>query len=164
MKMLDRLQEKPAVTVAVLLALIAVCWGYIILRASGTSILGGNRVYFLDLQTADLFDAPANSKSPMTAPSGGEGVRAYVFACGSCADASQRFVAYVEKFSEQAAAELKRPTAERNMEVYEKGHLVAAAPVQGIQPQWLSIDHRGASQVTESPWQRCDDAEECTPE
>lgn len=59
-------------------------------------------VYYYDLNTLQLFTAPADSPCPLATPSGDyqggpAGVRAHVLACGQCSDASQRYVGWLEK-------------------------------------------------------------------
>lgn len=62
-----------------------------------------HNIYYFDLGTNALYSAPSTSPTPMPAPSGKlgpngtlGGVRAYVFACGSCDDPASRFTAYLE--------------------------------------------------------------------
>jgi len=61
--------------------------------------------WYYDLNTGTLFTAPSGQLPPINAPSGptpsGEpaGVRAFVFACGECANPADRFPAYLQKFT-----------------------------------------------------------------
>jgi hypothetical protein len=60
--------------------------------------------YYYDLQTDKLFVDRAEKVAPIQSPMGEgklesgmpAGARAYVFSCGSCDDASERFVGYLE--------------------------------------------------------------------
>lgn len=57
--------------------------------------------YFYDLNTGDLFTAPADRPGPIETDSGlhqgmPAGVRAHVYACASCDDPSRRFIAWIE--------------------------------------------------------------------
>lgn len=65
-------------------------------------------MYFINLDTDELVAAPG-SVSPIALPSGAQGVRAVVYACGSCADETKRTVAYVEKTEPVAALPADRP-------------------------------------------------------
>jgi hypothetical protein len=56
-----------------------------------------NLRWFYDLQSGELFTHDGNARPPVAAPSGGEGVLALVYSCGSCNDPSSRHVAYLEK-------------------------------------------------------------------
>ena len=76
---------------------------------TGPSIPPGGNGYFLDLSTQSLFAADADQFPPIIGPSAAMGtdgvptaVRAYVFTCGSCDDASQRFVGYLETLTPEA--------------------------------------------------------------
>lgn len=64
---------------------------------------GIRSVYYYDLGNGAIYVAPSNSPTPMVAPTkkpgpnGTEGgVRAYVFACGTCDDPATRFLGYIE--------------------------------------------------------------------
>ena len=59
------------------------------------------QAWFYDLNTGDLFLAPADSEDPIRTTSGDfeghpAGVRAMVFSCGSCNKADERFVGWLE--------------------------------------------------------------------
>ena len=60
------------------------------------------RVFWYDTGTNKLFGAPPNI-SPIEAPSGSNGVSAFVFASGSCDNAGDRFIAYLEMFPNKDA-------------------------------------------------------------
>ena len=75
----------------------------------GGSRRGGNaprNVFFMDVSNGELFPAPVNSIPPIDAPSGpGNGVKAYVYTCGSCSK-SEWFIAYVQKYTPEAREKL----------------------------------------------------------
>ena len=80
----------------------------------GSGIGGGPEdVFWYDLDKGDLFAHPATIE-PVTAPSGGEGVRAHVFACTSCDDQDDRFTAYLERYTDEARRILKEEQARNN--------------------------------------------------
>lgn len=59
------------------------------------------QAYFYDLHTGELLTAPDNTVGPIQRPGGpvdghAAGVRAQVFACGQCSDASKRFIGWLE--------------------------------------------------------------------
>lgn len=60
-----------------------------------------------DIDKKQLYGAPGQDTPPMKAPSGGEGVKARVYANGSCDNKDDRFIGYLEKFSEATKAELR---------------------------------------------------------
>lgn len=57
----------------------------------------GNR-WFYNLETQKLEAYVTDNFPPVTLPSGAVGVIAQVFACGSCENAADRFIAYLEKY------------------------------------------------------------------
>jgi len=66
-----------------------------------------DRAWFFDLNTNQLFVDDVRAIPPITAPSGPRaGVRAYVFTCGDCNDAKQRFIGYLETYTPDAARQL----------------------------------------------------------
>ena len=81
-------------------------------------LLGSGRIkattqeWFYDLNTKQLFSAPASTVPPVAAPSGPlpdgspAGVRAYVYGCENC-NKSSRFIAYLEMFTAEGRAALE---------------------------------------------------------
>ena len=63
---------------------------------------GETRAFWYDTGTNKLYGAPPDVP-PLPAPSGSEGVSAFVFAQGSCDNASDRFIGYLEKFPNRDA-------------------------------------------------------------
>lgn len=69
-----------------------------------------NTAYYYDLNTNALFVGPTYAVPPIDAPSGAApdgspaGVRAHLFACGSCASPDDRFVAYLVRVNPNSAA------------------------------------------------------------
>jgi hypothetical protein len=63
--------------------------------------------WYYDLKKNELFVGVASQLPPIPAPSDQgtqdkSGVRAVVFACGSCAVEADRFIAYLERFTDEA--------------------------------------------------------------
>ncbi len=93
-------------------------------------------VYYYDVNTKALFTASAKEWPPIDGPSGKPGpdgkpagVRAHVFACGSCADEKNRFVGFLENLTPEAKAVVLRikqgeapPRAD--LEVWELGTFI----------------------------------------
>ena len=90
---------------------IAVCFTLAIVIAL-VNISGGgeyksrdvDRIWMKDLTSGQLFDVGVMEgvHPPIQAPSGGEAVRAHVFACGDCGEDNQRFIAYLEQYLPEA--------------------------------------------------------------
>jgi len=60
----------------------------------------GERVYYYDLADGKLFEAGRSMLEDVIAPSGQAAPRAQVFACGECGAESDRFVGYLEQYTE----------------------------------------------------------------
>jgi hypothetical protein len=94
--------------------------------------------HYYDLKSKQFFEGPMDKFSPIAAPSGGEGVRAYVFSCSDCADTASRFTAYLFKNSE-AAKKLLEDSADMtggaNYKAWYDGQLVSK-PEGG---EWVNI-------------------------
>ncbi|MCX5658738.1 MAG: hypothetical protein NTW19_03330 [Planctomycetota bacterium] len=132
-----------------------------------------HNVYYFDLGTGGLYAAPSNSPMPMPAPSGKlgpngtlGGVRAYVFACGNCAEPAARFTGYIETID---PASLVPPPAEGEAPAAPPGHTALMAAfgrviaVPDIEPRWISptseeglvILHQLHKQCGEQPLKTC---------
>lgn len=69
--------------------------------------------YFLDLDSDQLFVAGSDLVPPIHSPGADSSqppnsVRAYVFACGECGVAENRFISWVEKFSPESQQQISR--------------------------------------------------------
>src|SRR5690242_5471202 len=96
------------------LFLIAAIWGGYQAYASRVSRHRHNpapMAWYLDLKTQDRFAALAGPRPAAVSPSGGEGVRAHVYACGKCPGNTEQWVAYLERLPEGATAAQQRTRA-----------------------------------------------------
>ena len=64
---------------------------------------GAGDVFWYDTGSKTLYGAPQDDLPPIKAPSGSDGVIAHVFAKGSCDNASDRFIVYLQKFPNKEA-------------------------------------------------------------
>ncbi|NQU09158.1 hypothetical protein HQ590_00080 [bacterium] len=112
------------------------------------------RTWFYDLNTDQLFPAPLGAVPPIAAPSGPQadgapaGVRAYVLGCGGC-DASQRFIAYLESYTEEARTRLDRahetdPTEVVLSQYDESAGILVRQPTAG---EWVERSSPAGQQV-----------------
>lgn len=110
-----------------------------------------NPVYYYDLADSQLFSGSGDDFPPIKAPKG-EGVRAYVFACGACTEADRQ-LAYLETFSPDAQKYLRdnmnlpdsRP--KQIMEHVDKmpdGHRIA---VPGTTLKWVKASDPAAASI-----------------
>lgn len=86
-------------TIAMILVAVAIAAWIIVLMPKRS---GGGQYYY-DLGSSQLFVALPQATTPIPSPSGGEGVIAVVMACGDCDNDAERFIAYLEKTSDNYA-------------------------------------------------------------
>lgn len=104
MSLRNLLNRRQAILLPVLLAILFASVGvtvYPYLRR-GPRYEGPATAFYYDLGDGQLFEGPIDRPPPIRPPSGATqsngspgGVRAYVFSCGECKDASSRFVGYL---------------------------------------------------------------------
>lgn len=87
-----------ATTGAVVVLVLALAVLYFQARPAGD--LGGRPVYYLDLETREFFTDRLDAIPPITAPSGGRGVRAHLYSCGECEPGE--WFGYLETYTEEA--------------------------------------------------------------
>lgn len=83
--------------VLVLAAVIAFTGG----GSSTAQSLNETDVWFYDLESKEWFIASSHDVPPITAPSGGVGVRAFVYGCGDCSEPN-RFIGYLARYTPDA--------------------------------------------------------------
>ncbi len=146
--------KNPIVGIIAVVAII-VAWVWI-LKPGASSANGG--VYFLDLNTHELYPETKQALSPSPAPSGGQGVRAHVFACGQCT-ADDRFIAFVERYTDEALAAKKDGSAVMNPQLLIEGQQVS----DGQATQWVPRMSPAGEQLMQSATSRCDQPQVCLP-
>lgn len=163
MSMQETLQQNRTAVIIGTVIVIGLAWVFI-----GRNLLGGRPQsyqgarYYLDLGTGELF-SNNSVEPPITAPSGQSGVMARVYSCGSCEDAGQRFIAYLQQYSEDARAALKQPPERRTPFAVQEGTMVSAYK-EGSSPQWVSLASPAGVQIQDTPLSRCETARECFPQ
>jgi len=105
-----------------------------------------NKVWYYDVGSGELFPSNPDQILPIDAPSGaGNGVLAYVVACGACTE-SNRTIVYLKSNTPEAAQALKKmpdptdATAVMNpagVIAAESGRLIATLPGPGEKPRWI---------------------------
>lgn len=115
--------------------------------------------YFYDLETGAMFAADRRAMPPIEAPSGaGNGVAAVVLGCDGCGDLSSAKPAWLETYTDEAKqAEAQLATVDpaetdisTMMAKVQDGHLVAAPPEAGEEPQWVGIESPQGVQLLDS--------------
>lgn len=127
----------------------------------------GGRWYF-DLNSGELVTADSKELPPITLDSGHLAVLAYVYACGECANESNRFIGYLERYTDSFKEDVRagRPPGQGDaMEARMAAVEVAAAPRDGESPQWVAMMSPAASHIR-NVGQRCPDgkAVSCLPD
>ncbi len=146
-------QLKTVVVGTALLALAVTAWLMNRSTVPGEAPVG---YYFYDLNDGTLYPVASNVDAPAVAPSGGEGVYAAVFACHSCADATDRFVAYLSK---RSAVYLQAQVVGRELTSQEAGKSTLYRAVEG--GEWMTEDQPRVKELFAIPQQRC--GENATP-
>jgi hypothetical protein len=138
------------------------------------------KVYMYDLGSNQLFTAKGTEVPPIDSPSGKHmfdgslsGVRAYVYACGGCANADKRFAVYVEKFDPDAQATWRKrmalrrdagvPAFDADNEPYAKKGRLISKP-QKI--EWVDISSPEAADILALRSKKCKDGSDqelCNP-
>ncbi|MFA9477795.1 hypothetical protein ACERK3_05745 [Phycisphaerales bacterium AB-hyl4] len=131
-------------------------------------------IYFVDLNTGELFVGKNNEHPPIQAPSDNEGeyngVRIHMYSCGDCPSRLQGrsvedlasdgvFVAYYERYTDEARQALQRDMTEsspedemRYYEVIEMGQLVRSPE----RTEWVSINSEAGYRLMSRFGDRCD--------
>jgi hypothetical protein len=151
----EAVNKNPIVGVVIAVVILGIA-GYIMMSTSGGG--GGKQIeqrYFYDLSTGEL-TAMGNEPAPVTAASGSQAVWAHVFSCGSCEDESQRFVAYLQKLTDEAKAEFAKPLTQQDSDVIMAGGRVALPPKEpGGEIRWVPADGMEGMRIGEAPLSLC---------
>lgn len=135
MKIREWLNQTPWISIAAGTVILA-CAVFIVLTLRGERHPTPD-IWYYDVETGKLFAASARGVPPIAAPSGGEGVRARVYTCGSCLEESQLQVAHIEKYSPEAKAKrealLKQMEAAEPAEQFKIRQQLALSAGEGLQ-------------------------------
>lgn len=139
---------------ALLLVVVLLALSVVIFSRSRPSKGGGDQRWFYDLQAGKLFAHSVRNLPPVTAPSGGEGVLAHVYACGECTEA-QRTVVYLEKYTDAGKAwAIDTPTDQEG--AINTGHLIGLLSDTG-EVTWVVAESRDGNAITERIGRLCPD-------
>ena len=116
--------------------------------------------YFYDQNKGELFIAPARDQGPVATDSGSyegrpAGVRAHVYACRSCDDPEDRFIAWLEMPVEEFMGD-DPDVLEKYQPVVGEDEEIAFAMVRRVKDkQWVRGDTPEAQAIYEEFAQRC---------
>lgn len=141
------------------IGVIAVCFS-MALAYTLSNLLGGGgayesrnveRVWMKDLASGELFDAGVQKAvhPPITTDSGGQAVKAHVFACGDCNDESKQFIAYLEKYLPEAHEMFA--SGRRDLNILAKTHVVRADD----EDRWVPIGSPEGVAIIKKRNERC---------
>ncbi len=86
------------------IAVVGLCIAVYFLITSGTPTHGQRQVWYVNLETKEIFKDSAYVASPITTADGHEAMRVCLYTCGNCNE-SDRFILYYEKNTDPADPE-----------------------------------------------------------
>ncbi len=110
------------------------------------------QAWFVDLTSGELFADDYGRHPPFASPTGGEAVRAHVYAV-NCTDVRLNDIAYISRYNDAALAELAKPDERRRFDIIEMGELIAVYPSDG-EPNWQSAISGEAERLKNTAAQR----------
>ncbi|MEX0655472.1 MAG: hypothetical protein WD534_09635 [Phycisphaeraceae bacterium] len=178
MNVREWLNNNSAVVTIVAVLVLCFALAFIIWNNSGSGRPGPIDVYFVDLNTNEVFVGKSDQIPPIAAPSDSgddtNGVRAHIYACGDCpSDLAGRsadelidgdvFIAYLERYTDEAREIITGDVTPENESDYysatEMGQLVRA--VDGS--NWVSINDQGGYELMSRTGNRCGEDSMPTP-
>ncbi|MFG0249180.1 MAG: hypothetical protein ACF8OB_09865 [Phycisphaeraceae bacterium JB051] len=157
MNLREWMNQNSAVVTIIAVVLLLVSLGVIIMTLTPQRAARVVDVYFMDTSDGALFIDKSDQLPPIVAPSGKDGVRAFVFSCGDCGDESSRFIGWLETYTPEAKKAIETPAegpegGMDNYEVVENGHLVAAPNSNG---QWVMANSEPGFKIMDNVQTNC---------
>lgn len=144
MSVRDWLNNNSTVVTAAAICVLVVALGVMLLTQRGPGPGALRDAYFWDLETQEPFVASITEVPPIEAPSGGRGVRAYLYTCGECTP--EEWFGHLETYTEEA-----KEYYERDGVPPEDDHELLVRPLEG--GSWVPYD--AAADVIERPYEPC---------
>ncbi|QDU34214.1 hypothetical protein KS4_22790 [Poriferisphaera corsica] len=145
----------------------------------GGAASGGTReAYFLDTGSGMIYRAGAGEMAPIKAPSGKDGVRAYIYSCNECADdyaelnadtikTEGAFLAYTERLHPKMKAKLEKARASGADPMMIEMQIMQGGMQYGnvTATKWVGANSPGGYQVVSQATQQCagERAKQCVP-
>lgn len=145
--------------VVVILALSVVCWFALAEKPDPGRTTNG--WYFLDLNTKELVKKPVDTLSPAD---GGQSLRAYVFSCSSCDDKASHFIAYLERYTDDALAAVKDTSLD--MDVQNNRRIAGWELRSSDSETWIKATSPEGQKLMNFPLEKCSSSkpQPCDPE
>lgn len=144
---------KPKVGIAIAAAILVIAL-FFLTRGGNVPVRNMHHGYFYDLQTSEVYHYTGSNVAPVTAPSGGVGVRAWVFSCESCENTESHFVGYLQKYTEQAKTVLD---AGRQPEGDIEAMMLLRLP-EGDESSWVTRNSAQGQQIRDAVVTHCPSA------
>lgn len=156
MNLREWMNQNSAVVTIIAVVLLLVSLGVIIMTLTPKNNLRVVDVYFMDTADGSLFVDKSDKLAPVVAPSGKDGVRAFVFSCGDCGDEKSHFVGWLETYTPEAKKAIEAPVEDPeagmgNYEVIEKGHMVA----DPVNKKWYMSNSEEGYKIMDMMEARC---------
>jgi len=146
------INNNSAVVTVAAVAILIVSLAVIINQGRGRS--GPNtpgNAFFYDTVTKKVFTDDATKIPPIQSPDGNPAVRAHFFTCGDCADESDRFLGYYEKYTDDVKAQLEaNPQAFELYEMAYEGRLYSADG-----ENWVTAESPDGIAITQALQGKC---------
>ena len=118
---------------------------------------------FYDEGTKELYPFAKQEWPPVKAPSGQDGVKAFVYSCTDCEDKSSRFIGYLQKFTPEGKENLLKAFKENDMNarVIEFERALVRVPDEA---QWYEKNTAEGVEIRDAIHDNCAEgevAEEC---
>ncbi len=159
----QKLNENQNLVMIFAVVVIAVCGLYIVMRCDSRRPGNiSNEAWYYDTVTQTLYVGERDQDPPVTSPDGNPAVRAHMFSCGDCDDKDERFVAFYDKYTDEAKAALEKArTAGEDAEMmYEMAELYDGGVLYSFDGEnwWPAEDPEKSMELQERL--RCDDGKQ----
>jgi hypothetical protein len=156
MNLREWMNQNSAVVTIIAVVLLLVSLGVIIMTLTPKNPARVVDVYFMDTSDGSLFVDKSDQLPPVAAPSGKDGVRAFVFSCGDCGDEASRFVGWLETYTPDAKKAISAPSDNPeagmdNYEVVENGHMVC----DPVSKKWVMANSEQGFKIMDMIQNKC---------
>ena len=178
----EKIDQNPNGAAIVAVAVLVVAGLVIALQmgifGGGSGARGTGKAYFLDTGSGNIYRGPISEVAPVKAPSGKDGVRAYIYSCSECSDdysemnadaikSAGAFIAYTERLHPKMKAKLVKAKASGadpmmlEMQIMQTGMQYGNATAT----KWIGANSPAGYQVISQATQQCggERAKQCIP-
>ncbi|HAI14361.1 MAG TPA: hypothetical protein DCM28_21835 [Phycisphaerales bacterium] len=158
MNLREWMNQNSAVVTIIAVVLLLVSLGVIIMTLTPKQVGRVVDVYFMDTDDGKLFVDKSDQLPPVVAPSGKDGVRAFIFSCSDCGDEASHFVGWLETYTPAAKKAIEAPVegpegGMDNYELIENGHMVA----DPVSKKWVPANSEYGFKIMDMIQNKCGD-------